>query len=75
MPRPQPHELLATNVRRIAEAKGVSFIALAAHARISTERLQEIFTGEFDPNLDLLNKLASGLGVSLPELFEESQSN
>ncbi len=72
---PKPHELLATNARRIAQAKGISFVALAAHARISTERLQEIFAGDFDPDLDLLNKLASGLGVSLSELFAESQFN
>jgi DNA-binding XRE family transcriptional regulator len=75
VPRIPSHELLATNARRIAAAKVISFIALAGSAGITTERLQAIFTGDFDPDLDLLNKLANGLGVSLSELFAESQSN
>jgi hypothetical protein len=71
VPRPA-HELLAENVRRIAQAKGVSFVFLAGVAGISTERLLAIFSGEFDPDLDLINKLADGLGVALSELFADS---
>jgi hypothetical protein len=69
VPRRPSHELLAENVRRIAQAKGVSFVFLAGIAGISTERLPAIFSGEFDPVLDVLNKLADGLGVALSDLL------
>lgn len=69
VPRRPSHELLAENVRQIAQVKGVSYVFLASKAGISTERLLAIFSGEFDPDLDLLNKLAEGLGVRLADLF------
>jgi transcriptional regulator with XRE-family HTH domain len=72
VPRRPSHELLAENVRRIAQAKGVSFVFLAGVAGISTERLLEIFSGEFDPDLDVINKLADGLGVALSDLFADT---
>jgi transcriptional regulator with XRE-family HTH domain len=68
-----PHELLATNIREIAKAKRVSFVFLANHAGISTERLLAIFAGEFDPDLELLSKLADALGVPLSALFVDPQ--
>jgi hypothetical protein len=67
VPRRPSHELLADNVREIAQAKGVSFVFLASKVGISTERLLAIFSGQFD----LLNKLAEGLGVGLADLFAE----
>ena len=69
------HELLATNIRAVAKARGVSFVFLAAQAGISTERLLAIFSGEFDPDLNLLFKLADGLGVPLWLLFYDPQLN
>jgi transcriptional regulator with XRE-family HTH domain len=72
VPRRPSHELLAENVRRIAQAKGVSFVFLASVAGISTERLLAIFSGEFDPDLGLINKLADGLGVALSDLFADT---
>jgi transcriptional regulator with XRE-family HTH domain len=72
VPRRPAHELLAENVRRIAQAKGVSFVFLEGMAGITTERLLEIFSGEFDPDLDVINKLADGLGVALSDLFADT---
>jgi transcriptional regulator with XRE-family HTH domain len=72
VPRRPTHALLADNVRQIAKAKGVSFVFLASVAGISTERLLEIFSGEFDPDLDVINKLADGLGVALSDLFADT---
>jgi transcriptional regulator with XRE-family HTH domain len=71
-PRRPSHELLAENVRGIAQAKGVSFVFLACVAGISTERLLAIFSGDFDPDLDVINKLADGLGVALSDLFADT---
>lgn len=71
VPRPQPHELLSTNIRRVAQLKGLSYVFLASQAGITTERLLAIFAGDFDPDLKLLNKLAETLGVELADLFAD----
>jgi transcriptional regulator with XRE-family HTH domain len=69
------HELLAWNVRRLTHAKGIPLAALAATIGITPERLDAIFTGEFDPDLNLLNKIANALGVGVADILADTKLN
>lgn len=71
----QPHELLAWNVRRLTHAQGIPLGTLAAAVGIPAAQLDAIFTGEFDPDLDLLTKIANMLGVRVGDIFCETKLN
>jgi len=63
--------VLARNVRRLREAKGLSQGALAADAGIYQELVSRIENSAANPELDTLGKIADALGVEPRELFEE----
>jgi transcriptional regulator with XRE-family HTH domain len=69
------HELLAWNVRRLAHAQGIPLATLAATIGITAAQLDAIFTGEFDPDLDLLNKIANALGVGVGDILADTKLN
>lgn len=62
-------ELVATNVRRIRVALGVSQERLAFDAGIDRSYLGGMERGEANPTVDVLDRIAGTLGVSLAELF------
>lgn len=66
---PSPREVLATNVRRLRKAKGLSQEALADLAGIHRNYLGGIERRERNVGLDNLGKLANALGVPLDELL------
>ena len=49
--------------------------AVARASGISTERLLAIFTGDYDPDLELLGKIAESLGVTASDLLTEPDFN
>jgi transcriptional regulator with XRE-family HTH domain len=55
------HEVIEANVRRIAARRGRSVADIAKEAGISTDQLLAIFSGEFDPDVDLLDRIADAL--------------
>jgi transcriptional regulator with XRE-family HTH domain len=63
--------ILAGNVRRLREAKGLSQGALAADAGIYQELISRIENGAANPELDTLGKIAAALGVHPHELLDE----
>ena len=63
--------VLARNVRRLREAKGLSQGALAADAGIYQELISRIENGAANPELDTLDRIADALGVKPRELFDE----
>jgi transcriptional regulator with XRE-family HTH domain len=63
--------ILAGNVRRLREAKGLWQGALAADAGIYQELISRIENGAANPELDTLGKIASALGVHPRELLDE----
>lgn len=65
------YELLRENLRRLTEERGVSLSELADRAWIPRTELFEAMTGEYDPDLEWLIRLAKALGVQLSELFDE----
>jgi transcriptional regulator with XRE-family HTH domain len=64
------HLLIARRVRELRAARGLSLEALAAHCGVSRSMLSLIERGESSPTAVVLEKLATGLGVTLPSLFE-----
>jgi transcriptional regulator with XRE-family HTH domain len=71
MAKARIRRVLAANVHRLREAKGLSQGALAADAGIYQELISRIENGAANPELDMLGKIAAALGVHPRELLEE----
>lgn len=64
------NDRIAQRVRDLRAQRGLSLDALAAHCGVSRSMISLIERGESSPTAVLLEKLATGLGVSLASLFE-----
>jgi DNA-binding XRE family transcriptional regulator len=73
--RRHSYEVLASNLHRLVFERGVTLEDVARAAGISLERLQAICTGEFDPDLDLVDRIAQAVGVTASELLTETEYN
>ena len=58
------HELLEANVRRAAMAMKMPVDAVARASGLSLDRLLAIFSGEYDPDLEVVGQIADSLGVA-----------
>ncbi len=67
------NDRIAQRVRDLRAARGLSLDALAAHCGVSRSMISLIERGESSPTAVLLEKLATGLDVSLASLFEAPQ--
>jgi transcriptional regulator with XRE-family HTH domain len=67
----QIRRVLAKNVRRLRNAKGLSQDALAADADQHQGLISEVENARANVELDTLGKIATALGVHPRELFEE----
>jgi transcriptional regulator with XRE-family HTH domain len=67
---PDLHRRIAERVRELRAARGLSLEALAAASGVSRSMISLVERGERSPTAVVLAKLASGLGVLLPSLFE-----
>jgi len=74
MKRP-PSEVVEANVRRYALAKGMSLDAVAYAAGISHKRLLAIFSGDVDPDLGLVGRIAETVGATASDLLAEPDLN
>ena len=61
---------IAERVRELRAARGLSLDALAGRSGVSRSMISLIERGESSPTAVVLEKLAGGLGVTLPSLFE-----
>ena len=64
---------IALRVRDLRAAQGLSLDALAAHCGVSRSMISLIERGESSPTAVLLEKVATGLGVSMASIFEAAQ--
>lgn len=64
-------ELVGWNVRRIRVAKGVSQERLAFDSGIDRSYLGGVERGEENPTVDILDRLARTLAVSIRDLFTD----
>lgn len=69
-PPPSLNDRIAQRVRDLRAARGLSLDALATHCGVSRSMISLIERGESSPTAVLLEKLATGLGVSLASLFD-----
>jgi len=68
------NDRIAQRVRDLRAQRGLSLDALATHCGVSRSMISLIERGESSPTAVLLEKLATGLGVSLASLFEAHAS-
>lgn len=61
--------VVAANLRRIREEKGLTQDALAAAAAMDPAEIRKIEAARRDPGVRVVARLASGLGVAAAELF------
>lgn len=64
-------DLVGWNVRRVRVASGISQERLAFDSGVDRSYLGGMERGEENPTVDVLDRLAGTLGVSLRELFAE----
>lgn len=67
---PDLNQRIAARVRELRAAQGLSLDALASRSGVSRSMISLIERGESSPTAVVLEKLASGLGVTLPALFD-----
>jgi transcriptional regulator with XRE-family HTH domain len=68
-------DLIGWNVRRILVAKGISQERLAFDSGVDRSYLGGMERGEENPTVDVLDRLAATLAVSLKELFEDHDAS
>jgi transcriptional regulator with XRE-family HTH domain len=64
---------IGSRIRTAREGLGLSQEALAARARLNTSYLSQIERGKKAPSLEVLNRVASAVRLSLAELFVEEE--
>jgi len=64
------HERIAARVRELRAARGYSLDELATRSGVSRSMISLIERGETSPTAVVLDRIASGLGVMLPSLFD-----
>ncbi|MGA1025234.1 MAG: XRE family transcriptional regulator [Rhodobacteraceae bacterium] len=69
---PEPLEL-GTRVRELRKARAWTLEQAATHAGLARSTLSKIENGQMSPTYDALKKLATGLGISVPQLFTPPQ--
>jgi transcriptional regulator with XRE-family HTH domain len=67
------NDRIAQRVRDLRAARGLSLDAVATHCGVSRSMISLIERGESSPTAVLLEKLATGLNVTLASLFEAPQ--
>ena len=67
------NDRIASRVRELRAERGLSLDALAARCGVSRSMISLIERGESSPTAVVLEKLAAGLDVTMPALFEEER--
>ena len=66
---------IARRVRELRDAQGLSLDALAERSGVSRSNISLIERGQSSPTAVVLDKLSTGLGVTVASLFEGSESS
>jgi DNA-binding XRE family transcriptional regulator/mannose-6-phosphate isomerase-like protein (cupin superfamily) len=72
--REAPSVNVATSLRELREAHGISMRALATRSGLSANALSMIERGKTSPSVSTLYKLADALGVSITAFFGEASA-
>ena len=71
---PSINARIARRVRTLRAERGMTLDALAAKSDVSRSMISLVERGESSPTAVVLEKIASGLGVSLATLFEDASA-
>src|SRR5436189_5445058 len=71
---PDINRRIARRVRSLRTDLGLTLDALAAKSEVSRSMLSLVERGESSPTAVVLDKIASGLGVSLATLFDDASA-
>jgi len=66
---------VGTRIRELRAQQGLTLDALAERAEVSRAMLSRIERGESSPTAQLMNKVCSGLGITLSILFAEADTS
>ena len=69
--RSAPAALVGTQVNRLRRAAGVSALELTMRSGVSRSMLSRIENGQVSPSVEMLDRLANGLGIPLSRLFAD----
>ena len=67
--------MIQLRIKEICKSQGITLNDLAERVGVSRVSLSGISTGKQKPSFDTLEKLATALGVSVPELFAPQPTN
>lgn len=62
-------------IKEVSKSQGVSITKLAELVGITQPNMSNIANGKTSPSLDLLERIAVALGVTVPELFAPQPTN
>ncbi len=66
---------IAERLRTIRKSKNISVYKLSQQSGISETHIRDLERGDRNPSFDTLSRLAKPLGLSLSELFNESDTS
>ena len=69
------HRILSANIHRIALTKGIPLESVARAVGITLDELLAICSGELDPDVDVVLRIAKALGVRPGDLFVDPMPN
>jgi transcriptional regulator with XRE-family HTH domain len=69
----EPKAILAANVAKLRHNRGMTQTDLALAANMKQPRIAEIESGEANPKLDTIARLAHALGVGVNDLFADGE--
>jgi len=58
-------------IKEVLKEKGLTAVWLASQIEITQPSMSGIMNGKIKPSLDTLERIASAIGVSISELFEQ----
>ena len=64
---------IAERIKSIRKSKGISVYKLAQLSGVSETHIRDLERGDRNPSFDTLSRLSAPLGLSLSELFNESE--
>ena len=62
-------------IKEVSKSQGISITKLAELVGITQPNMSNIANGKTSPSLELLDRIATALGVTVPELFAHQPTN
>lgn len=69
---PSPHVAFGERIRQLRQAAGMTQEDLAERCGLFRTYMSRIETGKANPTLSMIHALATSLGVSMVELFDDA---